>query len=127
VADSPDVDRFGSQISIKPINTLRIGFQNIGGFSTKQNTLKNDVLLSGLNCVILIFLVWRRQTLIGVLLQNMRNFTSEPDNGGNHRILVTAIIAQIFQSKSISMVVQHYLVPINQLIEFIVKGKTLPC
>jgi hypothetical protein len=122
VADSPDVDRFGSQISIKPINTLRIGFQNIGGFSTKQNTLKNDVLLSGLNCVILIFLVWRRQTLIGVLLQNMRNFTSEPDNGGNHRILVTAIIAQIFQSKSISMVEQHYLVLINQLIEFIAKG-----
>jgi hypothetical protein len=36
VADSPHVDRFGSQISIKSINTLRIGFQNIGGFSTKK-------------------------------------------------------------------------------------------
>jgi hypothetical protein len=45
VADSPDVDRFGSQISVKTISTLRIGFQKIGGFSTKKNTLKDDVLL----------------------------------------------------------------------------------
>jgi hypothetical protein len=39
---------FGSSIPLKAANTLRIGFQNIGGFSTKNNSLKDDIINSGL-------------------------------------------------------------------------------
>ena len=41
-------EAFGSSIPLKDVNSLRIGFQNISGFSTRNNTLKDDILLSGL-------------------------------------------------------------------------------
>jgi hypothetical protein len=46
--DSLD-DSFGSQISTKQKNVLRIGFQNIGGFPSRHNKLKDEVILQGLN------------------------------------------------------------------------------
>jgi hypothetical protein len=42
------LEGYGSQITTKPANTLRIGFQNIGSFSTKNNSLKDDIIRSGL-------------------------------------------------------------------------------
>jgi hypothetical protein len=42
------LEGYGSQITTKPANTLRISFQNIGGFSTKNNSLKDDIIRSGL-------------------------------------------------------------------------------
>jgi len=48
-AVDPDVlEGYGSQIAPKLPNILRIGFQNIGGFSTKQNTLTDDIIRTGL-------------------------------------------------------------------------------
>lgn len=43
-----DIDRFGSAIPTKGDHTLRIGFQNIGGFSVLPNSLKDDTIHSGL-------------------------------------------------------------------------------
>jgi hypothetical protein len=39
---------FGSSVSLKAANSFRNGFQNIGEFSTRNNTLKDDILHSGL-------------------------------------------------------------------------------
>ncbi len=41
-------DYFGDIITTKESNTLRIGFQNIGGFLIKKDKLKNDVIRMGL-------------------------------------------------------------------------------
>jgi hypothetical protein len=46
--DSNLTEGFGSSISLKAANSLRIGFQNIGGFSSKNNSLKDDIIHSGL-------------------------------------------------------------------------------
>jgi hypothetical protein len=42
-------DRFGDNISVKNKKTLRIALQNIGGFPTKSNDIKEDYIRSGLN------------------------------------------------------------------------------
>jgi hypothetical protein len=43
-----DADHWGDPIPKKPPNTLRIGFQNIGGFSFSSNSLKDDTLCHGI-------------------------------------------------------------------------------
>ncbi len=35
---------FGNTITKKDSNILRVGFQNIGGFSTELNKLKDDII-----------------------------------------------------------------------------------
>ena len=41
-------DYFGDFIVKKDSNTLRIGFQNIGGFSIKKGKLKDDTIRMGI-------------------------------------------------------------------------------
>jgi hypothetical protein len=41
-------DIFGDNIKIKKPNSLRIGFQNIGGFPLLRNKYKNDIIRSGI-------------------------------------------------------------------------------
>ena len=41
-------ERFGHNIPKKSSNILRIGFQNIGGFSTTSKTLKDDAIRGGI-------------------------------------------------------------------------------
>jgi hypothetical protein len=41
--------RFGQDIPKKASNTLRIGFQTIGGFSTCSNTLKDEIIRNGVS------------------------------------------------------------------------------
>jgi hypothetical protein len=40
---------FGQKITMKASNTLRIGFQNIGGFTPKSKTLKDEIIRNGIN------------------------------------------------------------------------------
>jgi hypothetical protein len=42
-------ERFGDHIQLKKKNTLRIGFQNIGGFPSQRKDPKEDLIRSGLN------------------------------------------------------------------------------
>jgi hypothetical protein len=44
-----NVDFFGDLIPLKGANTLRIGFQNIGGFSFKKDRLKDDKIRMGIS------------------------------------------------------------------------------
>jgi hypothetical protein len=41
-------DIFGNMITKKDPNILRVGFQNIGGFSTELNKLKDDIIRCGM-------------------------------------------------------------------------------
>jgi hypothetical protein len=47
---------FGDEICVKNNNTLRIGFQNVGGLPTSPGKLKEDNIRLGLKNGILIFL-----------------------------------------------------------------------
>ncbi len=40
---------FGDPIAIKPKNTLRVAFQNIGGFPTTHTDIKEDYIRIGLS------------------------------------------------------------------------------
>jgi hypothetical protein len=42
-------DFFGDSITKKQKNTLRIGYQNIGGFSFTSNSIKDDIIRQGIN------------------------------------------------------------------------------
>jgi hypothetical protein len=42
-------DQFGDDIPLKPKKTLRIGFQNIGGFPVQQSDIKNDYIRIGIS------------------------------------------------------------------------------
>jgi len=42
------VRSFGDVITVKPKNTLRIGFKNVGGFPGQQGKLKEDIIKVGL-------------------------------------------------------------------------------
>jgi hypothetical protein len=44
-----DAEHWGESIVKKPTNTLRIGFQNIGGWSFSPNSLKDDIICQGIN------------------------------------------------------------------------------
>jgi hypothetical protein len=45
----PSNDIFGDTLTKKKRNTLRIGFQNIGGFTLKRHKLKDDLIRRGIN------------------------------------------------------------------------------
>jgi hypothetical protein len=40
---------FGDKIKKKSANTLRVGFQNIGGFSLNNNSYKDELIREGIN------------------------------------------------------------------------------
>jgi hypothetical protein len=45
----PPTNRFGDNITIKGKNTLRIAFQNIGGFPSQRSDIKDDHIRIGLS------------------------------------------------------------------------------
>jgi hypothetical protein len=89
------VSNFGDCVCMKTGNTLRIGFQNIGGFSTKGGKLKEDNIRQGL-------LKWdfdifgMAETNLDWRMLNYRtNCPQGQRNGGINNMLVVHIIAML--------------------------------
>ncbi len=78
-------ERFGDTVGKKGKNTLRIGFQNIGGFLVPEESTKK-FYAKELQNGNLMYLGALKLTLIGEKFPMRINFFSEQKSGGNRYI-----------------------------------------
>jgi hypothetical protein len=118
-------DRFGDNIPLKPKNTLRIGFQNIGGFPTQTSHIKEDYIQIGLSN-------WNFD-IVGLIEANTdwrlktedTNFGQELANGLNTYIYLILTTPPFLPSTKNNMEVLSFFPSTTQPIESLQKDMTI--